>query len=471
MISTLRGSRVGVAIAKCPGSDIYGQPASVEALIGEALTAAGLGSKDPEAPLRDIVEPGMSVLLKPNWVLHVNLSGNTMDCMVTHQSFITAVVKEVARAKPRRIIIADAPIQRTDFTALTSESWVAKLREAAAGADLEILDLRNLIAFYHGRRLDTKGDIRDPSRFVLFDLGGDSLLEPISTPVGRFRNTGYNPDDMRKVQRPGEHKYLLCKEPFEADLVINLPKLKAHGKTGLTAALKNLVGINGDKNFLPHHRVGGTSWGGDCYAGFKPFKRLSEYCLDQANRRIGRNAYVPWKQASYMLNAVHGGDLEGKWCGNDTVWRMALDLNRLLLYGRLDGTLSKTPLRTIYSLTDGIVSGEGDGPLAPEPIPLGAVTFASDSAYADLVHAALMRFDWRKIPLVREAFSKMGLPLVQGNPENLVVSYGKRNLTLLETARELGLNFRPPHGWVGHIEWKDSIKSFTSGKGDTECLE
>ena len=458
-IPTLRESRVGVAIAKSPGSDIYEQSGLVEALIREALIAGGLGRKDPKAPLRDIVEVGMSVLLKPNWVLHVNLSGSTMDCMVTHRSFISAVVREVARAKPRRIIIADAPIQRTDFTALASESWTAKLREAAAGADLEILDLRNLIAFYCGRRLDTKGDIRDPSRFVLFDLGGDSLLEPISTPVGRFRNTGYNPDDMGKVQRPGEHKYLLCKEPFEADLLINLPKLKAHGKAGLTAALKNLVGINGDKNFLPHHRVGGTAWGGDCYVGFKPFKRLSEYCLDQANRRIGRNSYVLWKQASDMLNAVHGGDLEGKWYGNDTVWRMALDINRLLLYGRPDGTLSNTPLRTIYSITDGIVAGEANGPLASEPVSLGAVTFASNSAYADLVHAALMRFDWRKIPLVREAFRKMNRPLVQGHPEDLAVSYGNRNLTLSETAQELGLPFRPPRGWVGRIEWKESASS------------
>jgi hypothetical protein len=160
-----------------------------------------------------------------------------------------------------------------------------------------------------------------------------------------------------------------------------------------------------------------------------------------------------------MLNAVHGGDLEGKWYGNDTVWRMALDINRLLLYGRPDGTLSNTPLRTIYSITDGIVAGEANGPLASEPVSLGAVTFASNSAYADLVHAALMRFDWRKIPLVREAFRKMNRPLVQGHPEDLVVSYGNRNLTLSETAQELGLPFRPPRGWVGRIEWKESASS------------
>ena len=28
-----------------------------------------------------------------------------------------------------------------------------------------------------------------------------------------------------------------------------------------------------------------------------------------------------------------------------------------------------------------------------------------------------------------------------------------------ETARELGLTFRPPRGWVGHIEWEDLASS------------
>lgn len=442
-----------------PGLNVYEQPAWIEVLIRNALIAGGLGIKDPMAPLKDIIEPGMSVLLKPNWVFHINKSGKTMDCMVTHQAFISAVVREVARAKPGRIIIADAPIQSADFKALFSESWAAKLHEEAAGADLVILDLRKLIAFYSGSRLDTKGDIRDPNRYVLFDLGGDSLLEAISTPVGHFRITNYNPGDMARIQRPGEHKYLLCKEPFEADLIINLPKLKAHGKTGLTAALKNLVGINGNKNFLPHHRVGGTAWGGDCYKGIKPFKRLSEFCLDQANRRIGRSSYALWIRTANMMNAVHGGDLEGNWYGNDTVWRMVLDLNRLLLYGRSDGTLSSAPLRSIYSITDGIVAGEADGPLAPEPVSLGAVTFASNSAYADLVHAALMRFDWRKIPLVREAFRKMTRPIAQGHPGDLAVFYGNRNLTLLETAQELGLTFRPPRGWLGNIELEEPTNS------------
>ena len=88
------------------------------------------------------------------------------------------------------------------------------------------MDLRNTIAIHIGRVLTTQAGRRDPGRFVLFDLGRDSLLEAISKPAGRFRITSYDPDDMSRVQGPGVHKFSLCKEPFEADVILNLPKLK-----------------------------------------------------------------------------------------------------------------------------------------------------------------------------------------------------------------------------------------------------
>ena len=105
--------------------------------------------------------------------------------------------------------------------------------------------------------------------------------------------------------------------------------------------------------------------------------------------------------AARLANAVHGGDLEGKWAGNDTSWRMVLDLNRILLYGDAKGVMHDVPQRKIFSLTDAIVAGDRNGPLAPQPVPLGVVTFASNSAHADAAHLALMGFDQQCVPLVR----------------------------------------------------------------------
>ena len=52
----------------------------------------------------------------------------------------------------------------------------------------------------------------------------------------------------------------------------------------------------------------------------------------------------------------------GGWYGNDTVWRMVLDLNRILIYGNPDGSMSDTPRRVFYSLTDALICGEGEWP-------------------------------------------------------------------------------------------------------------
>jgi len=36
----------------------------------------------------------------------------------------------------------------------------------------------------------------------------------------------------------------------------SIPKMKVHGKVGVTLNLKGLVGVNTDKNYLIHYRVG-----------------------------------------------------------------------------------------------------------------------------------------------------------------------------------------------------------------------
>lgn len=424
-------------------------------VVGNVLRQVGLGQTDVNSPLADIIQPGMTVLVKPNWVLHENQAGFGMDCLVTHPAFILAVLKEVFKAHPGRVIVGDAPIQGCDFDLLVTENWKNEVKNIAT-CPVEILDFRRTILRPEGFAAGQDRELRSEERYVLFDLGTDSLLEPVSSPEGRFRVTCYDPDLLTERHRSGLHQYLLCREPFEADVIINLPKLKTHKKAGVTAALKNLVGLNGNKEYLPHHRLGGASVGGDCYPGFSPLKRMAEYCLDEANRRIGTKDCTTWLQRSrklrIMQNRIGNPEIEGGWYGNDTVWRMTLDLNRLLLYGRVDGTLSDTPLRKVYSLTDAIVAGEGEGPLAPSPVPLGVVTFASSSAFAELVHTALMRFDPGEIPLVREAFGAFRYPLVNLPPSACEVAYNDRSITIDEVKSLFGRGFEPPSGWRGHIE-------------------
>lgn len=449
--------RVGLAFLPNRHQACYDDVQIVSMLVRQAMIEAGLGQKDPEAPLCDIIVPGMTALLKPNWVLHCNKGGHGMDCMVTNPTFIEAALSEVLKAKPGRVIIADASIQSTVFEKLVSEDWARKLKAMGGNCPVEIIDFRKCIWKEHTLGGKVEKGPRSDDAYTLFDLGLDSLLESISTPEGLFRNTCYDPTALERTHFPGCHKYLLSREFFDADVILNLPKLKSHRKSGLTAAIKNLVGINGDKDYLPHHRLGGSSDGGDCYEGGMLLKHLAEILYDMANRRLNTPAYLPLAKtgsAFLHLNKLVTGDgeLEGGWYGNDTVWRMVLDLNRIALYGRSDGSLSHMPVRRVYSLTDAIIAGEGFGPLAPEPVKLGAVSFSASSASADLAHATLMRFDWTKIPLVSHAFDKFTYPLTSHKPEDVTFYVDGVRLTLDELAEKFGMSFKPPRGWAGHIE-------------------
>ena len=461
-------TRVGIAKTSFEvtlDDDIYSNTLLISKLVKDAIIQGGLGTNNPEKPLADIIAPGMTVLLKPNWVLHYNGSGETMDCMVTHPNFITAVFQEVLLCRPRKVIIGDAPISTCSFDSLATSEWKKQLQNLAeqVNTEVEIIDFRRTIVKDTEVRDGFVENARNEENYILFDLKKDSLLEPI-TPNAKFRITNYDPDKLSNTHRPGKHQYLLCREIFETDVVINLPKLKCHRKAGITGALKNLVGINGNKEFLPHHRLGGSFYGGDCYPGGSLLKLLAEFCLDNANRHIGEAKYSKWYSLFSKLIRIEkklGGspDIEGSWYGNDTVWRMVLDLNRLFLYGQSDGTLAHTPQRKIYSITDAIIAGEREGPLAPSPVALGIVTFSASSVYADLVHTALMNFDWQKIPLLYNSFGDYTFPLTKNKPEQCKIYYHNQLMSLQEIQNKLSHHCIPPKGWENHIEIRPGIKT------------
>lgn len=433
----------------------------------ELLSRLLLGTLGPGESL---LRAGERVLLKPNWVLHRNLGNGGMSCMVTHPAMIEAVVRFVSGFQPREIIIADAPVQGCRWESLVDPRLEAVLRSAAGDIPLRLLDLRRQILRSGLERGHDIGALDDES-YALFNLGADSLLEPISR-SGPFRVTMYDPRRLADNHRPGVHRYLIAKVPLEADLVINLPKLKTHRKAGITAALKNLVGINGNKDYLPHHRAGSPREGGDCYPDSSAVKRLGEYLLDTANKRIGRrssrylrftasgilsiNAHLRASLSrkpnlSFRENVLLHRDVEGGWSGNDTTWRMCLDLNRILLFGRPDGSMSDTRQRRVLHICDGVIAGQGEGPLSPEPLELGVVTCSASGAAADWVHCELLGIDPAKIPIVREAFGSFRWPLVETTEvfiRNLDNS-ATRQSSRLETIRQPALL---PRGWRGHCE-------------------
>ncbi len=179
--------------------------------------------------------------------------------------------------------------------------------------------------------------------------------------------------------------------------------------------------------------------------------------LDRANRAdsgfrqilYGRLAGMTAKTGRMLGRNL---DLEGSWHGNDTVWRMVLDLQRIVHYGNPDGSLSMKSPRTILNITDGIIGGQGEGPLSPEPAPMGFLSMGANAAACDWVHAELMGLDPRRIPLTREAFDSNGAGIADFLPDEIRVHLDHRRLSVAEAAERVAFTVRPPTGWLGHCE-------------------
>jgi uncharacterized protein (DUF362 family) len=393
---------------------------------------------------------GKKVLLKPNWVLQ-NRKPEDEICMRTHYKFILIALEIILEAGPSSVIIADAPIQGCEWDKMLSEPFLKEINFLGLkfGIPILIKDLRR--GTFNPNKNNTFRVINPISDYIIFDVGKDSYLDAISSnDKNLFRVTNYNPDRLAESHTKGVHKYCITKEVFNADIIISLPKIKTHQKTGITAALKNVVGLNGDKDFLPHHRIGGTGFGGDCYPGRNYLRYWAELAIDRANRKQGKMIYWFWTRLSAALwilsNPGPEHNISAAWYGNDTTWRMVLDLNKIVIFGKGDGTLSSEPQRKLFSLGDGIIGGQGDGPLRPIPLPLGVITFTDDSALHDLAVGLLLRFDINKIPLLKTA----------NNAEifeqaNMIVNGDRVKLRVLD---QLGIDTLPPLGWNKYFKSK-----------------
>ena len=390
---------------------------------------------------------GKKVLLKPNLVLH-NRKEDDEICLRTDYNVLLSLLEIVLEQNPASVIIGDAPIQGCNWDLVIKESFLSQVNELSRRFEIsvKVKDFRR-VTFSPDKNNPVRE--RNPlSDYIIFDVGKKSYLEPITDPAKSvFRVTNYDPDRLAESHGPGVHKYCITKEVFESDVVISIPKLKTHQKTGITAALKNIVGINGDKDYLPHHRLGGTGFGGDCYPGKNILRLWAEKLLDQANRNQGKLQYWLWAKLSAGLwklskpRKVH--QIAAAWHGNDTTWRMVMDLNQIVLFGKADGTLSDIQQRKLYSLGDGIIGGQGDGPLKPMPLPLGVMTFTDNSALHDVALCKMMGFSEQKIPLINEAGQ-----WIQNKEINVFLNDKKIELSELS---EYKIQTTPPPGWVEHL--------------------
>ena len=120
----------------------------------------------------------------------------------------------------------------------------------------------------------------------------------------------------------------------------------------------------------------------------------------------------------------------GDWYGNDTLWRGILDINRILLYSDKNGILRSEQQRRYFSVIDGIVAGEGEGPLNAMPKQCGVILAGFNPVLLDYVCTSLMGFDPNMFPVIKNALkdsalnnSDLEIEIMSNNPEWKKISY------------------------------------------------
>jgi len=422
-------------------------------------------------PLGSVIPRGARVLIKPNLVMHLNEGAGGLEALITHQSLIRATVEVALESDAAEVVVGDAPLQGCDFARLLDESGMLEWIDEYMARDPRFKGVRDFrrttCVLVHGVRVAAE-NVQPEDRFTLFDLGRESLLEAVSGAESRFRVTWYDPRLMARTHGPGFHRYLVAREVLEADVVINLPKLKTHKKAGITCALKNLIGINGNKEYLPHHRLGGSERGGDCYPGDGIVKRALEHVTDRQNMASSFATGGLWHTVAAILSRASRwqGDcsgLDGSWSGNDTIWRTCLDLNRILLYGKTDGSMShdSQQQRRVIHVVDAVIAGQGNGPLAPDPLPLGLILAGDNAVAVDWIGAQLLAYDPFKIPLLRHGFDKFRWPLTAfGSGEiRLLGDLGHDSPGTIMSSRRI----RVDHP----VGWRDASTQRLAGRPET----
>ena len=452
--------------------DIATQPNLTYAAVRNCLAQAGLdrvhfGSKNWN-PFGEYIQPGQKVFVLCNFVYHRRFdeTPDSFAAKCTHSAVLRPLLDYLLLAvgKSGSVHFGNAPVQSCKWSSVLDETKAQQVLDFyhSIGEPIKAQDLRLYVAERSVLGSVEKLEQRDDKDAVFIDLSSKSLLDKIpNVKDAHFRLSDYNPRRTEAFHSHGSHVYVLNKQLLEADVVISLPKLKTHEKVGITCALKGCVGAIAHKDCLAHHRFGSPDIGGD------------EYPVDNFYFKRSISGFHDWVQQSKtdsfqgnllrVIDRVFRSGLRrlvpvtaGAWWGNDTAWRMALDIARIIRYATAEGEMQSLPVRQHLVLVDGIVGGEGMGPLKPTPVRSGVILFADDPVVADYSCAKLMGFDPLKIPLIREAITLEDYPLTEQSIGQKSIIYNGEECSFTKLGERVEKRYRPSPGWMGQIEDNDT---------------
>ena len=425
-------------------------------------------------PFGHIIKPSMTVVIKPNFVLSKHFEGKNIFSIITHPAVIRTIADYcwIALKGKGKIIIADAPQYNCNFSELVETTGLDKIVKFYAmflGPSVELYDLRD----YWSKTLHMPSCIRklpgDPQGSVIVNLGDKSAFYKFPHPE-KFYGAVYHRQETIKHHSGRIQEYEISQTILNADVFISVPKLKVHKKVGVTLNNKGLVGICTNKNLLVHYTLGTPKEGGDqlpdslltplehriikferwMYDTFLSRRSILAECI---HRTIYGFFYLKLLKPLGLKVADEKRLLDaGNWYGNDSVWRMVVDLLKIIYFADKEGNLKSTPQRRLFSIIDGVIGGENKGPLLPDPKPAGILIGGENFLAADIVATRLMGFDPYKLKqfsILNDSNYDFGLKTVNDID---VVSDEPDFQKCLKNNADRFFSFKPYPGWIDHIE-------------------
>lgn len=414
-------------------SDIYNSIRNI--FINMRLDSDNIGTKNWN-PFGDFIKKGNNVVIKPNLVKHINVSidGDT-DSLITNFSVIRPIIDYciIALKGTGSIIVGDAPVQECDF------HEVVKLYHLE-----EAIDIYNKHG-YDIKLIDFRQNDNPSLACTIVSLGKDSSLSDTDKYAKKYAITNYDLRQMHAHHHAGIHEYLIPNFVLNADVIINMPKPKTHRKAGMTACMKNFIGINGKKEYLPHHRNGNVDSNGDEYPE-KSFIKLCKSHLKNYTYLHNKAINFFYKGFSFLVKKTNKDRFqEGSWYGNDTIWRTILDINKIVLYADKNGKMTNKRKRCIFNIADMIISGEKEGPLLPSNKPVGLIVCGFNQLNVDKVICHIMGFDHYKIKYIKNGYLLQKYPISKDEHFQIYDNKGKTDIN------KYNKKFIPTDGWIDYL--------------------
>lgn len=400
-------------------------------------------------PFRSLIKPEEYVLIKPNLIID---SVNPI-CTTTHGSIIRVLIDYVWMALEGRgkILIGDAPQSNANFNQIVNLTGLRTLQEyyKSKGINVELVDLRSFISdrkfMYWKRR-------KHGPPYKTIDLGENSHFQDASIDFNRFYGAYWDRREVKTYHSSGKHRYTIPQAVLDADVILMVPKMKTHKKTGITLSLKNAAGILNDKNCLPHYRIGWPPLGDEhqsprCFLeklSFLLSGKLQDF-LPVYFGAFGKVAHQRIDTFLHFLRKASPNSIDaGDWYGNDTLWRGIIDVNRVLLYSDRNGFLRSEQQRRYFSVIDGIVAGEKEGPMQATAKQCGVVLCGFNGSILDAVCTSLMGFNFNLIPLIENALKDLTLNKFG---EQIEIATNVPAWKKFPIPQQHSLKFRLPEGW------------------------